>query len=300
VVEAPESLRNRVGQRLLALGGVPIDTLARRVAPLISRDNPQTVEWLTPLYLRFGAVLAALGGTQDSSRVRLTLLDARGRRNDIAISVDASLHPRAPRLGPPPTGPAPVWLRATERPFRIAPLPAPRALYFQFNQVADDDSESLHDFALRLRGILARDSIADLVVDVRHNNGGDGYKMGELVRTLVWFTADDPGHRLFVLAGRGTFSAAQVFVNQLDHDAAPIFAGEPTGSRPDFPGDDTSLKLPWSGIHGSVSSRWHMVDGADTRLWIAPDIPVAMRGADWLANRDPVLDAVLEVMNTRP
>ena len=41
---------------------------------------------------------------------------------------------------------------------------------------------------------------------------------------------------------------------------------------------------------------WHMVDGADTRAWIAPRIPVRLTSRDWFANRDPVLDAVLQVV----
>ena len=159
--------------------------------------------------------------------------------------------------------------------------------------MADADSESLGEFGLRLRGVLKRDSIRDLVVDLRHNNGGDGYLLGELRRTVVWFAADDPRHRLFVLTGRGTFSAAQVFLNQIDHDTPAIVAGEPSSSRPDFPGEDTSLRLHST---GSISSRWHMVDGADTRVWIAPRIPVRLTARDYFANRDPVLDAVLEVM----
>ena len=296
VVEAPDSLRPWVGRRALAMGGVPIDTLVRRVATLVSRDNPMGIEWIGPLYLQLGDVIAALGGTRDPRRIRLTLQDSAGRREEVTVVADRPLRPQAPKLGPAPSGTPPLWLRDVQRPFWIAPLPAPGALYVQFNQVADADSESLGEFGLRLRGVLKRDSIRDLVVDLRHNNGGDGYLLGELRRTLVWFAADDPRHRLFVLTGRGTFSAAQVFLNQIDHDTPAIVAGEPSSSRPDFPGEDTSLRLPWSGVHGSISSRWHMVDGADTRVWIAPRIPVRLTARDYFANRDPVLDAVLEVM----
>jgi len=296
VVEAPDSLRGWIGRRALALDGVPIDTLARRVAGLVSRDNTMGIDWIGPLYLQLEDVIAALGGAHDSHRVRLTLQGSGGRREDVTVVADRPLAPRAPKLGPPPNGPPPLWLRDVQRPFWIAPLPDPAALYVQFNQVADADSESLAAFALRLRGVLKRDAIRNLVVDLRHNNGGDGYLLDELRRTLIWFAADDARHRLFVLTGRGTFSAAQVFLNQIDHDTPAIVAGEPSSSRPDFPGEDTSLRLPWSGIHGSISSRWHMVDGADTRTWIAPRIPVRLTSRDYFANRDPVLEAVLEVM----
>jgi tetratricopeptide (TPR) repeat protein len=296
VVETPDSLRAWIGRRVVAMGGVPVDTIARRLVPLLSLDNPMGVDWIGPLYLQLGDLVAALGGTKDPKRIRLTLEDSSRRRTDVTIATAGPLHPQPPKLGPAPGGAPPIWLRDVGRPFWFAPLPAPRALYVQFNQVADADSESLEDWALRLRGVLARDSIRDLVVDVRHNNGGNGDLLGELQRTLVWFTAGDSGRRLFVLAGRGTFSAAQTFINQLDHDAHAIFAGEPSSSRPDFPGEETALRLPWSGVHGSISSRWHMVDGADTRTWIAPAIPVRLTAKDYFANRDPALDAVLEVM----
>jgi len=296
VVETSDSLRSWLGRRVLAMGGVPMDTLARRLPPIVSRDNPMGIEWIGPLYFQLGDVLASLGATRDPSRVRLTLEDRAGRREDVVVRADRPLHPQAPKLGPPPSGSPPLWLRDAQRPFWLTPLPVPRALYLQFNQVADADSESLEGLALRLRTVLARDSIRDLVVDLRHNNGGNGDLLGELRRTLVWFTADDPRHRLFVLTGRGTFSAAQTFLNQIDHETPAIVAGEPSSSRPDFPGEDTALRLPWSGVHGSISSRFHMVDGADTRVWIAPEIPVRLTAADYFGNRDPVLEAVLDVM----
>ncbi len=296
VVDAPDSLRGFLGRRALDMGGVPLDTLAARLGPLLSLDNPMGTDWLGPLYLQLGDVVAALGGTADARRIRLGLADPAGRREEVTLLADRPLAPQVPRLGPAPDGSPPLWLRDTQRPFWTAPLPVPGALYLQFNQVADADSESIADFALRLRETLRREGTRHLVVDLRHNNGGNGYLLGELKRTLVWFAADDPGHRLFVLSGRGTFSAAQAFLNQIDHDTPAIVAGEPSSSRPDFPGEETGLRLPWSGVHGSISSRWHMVDGGDTRTWIAPRIPVRLTARDYFAHRDPVLEAVLEVM----
>ncbi len=296
VVEAPDSLKSWIGRRAVAMGGVPLDTLARRLTRYVSLDNPAGVDWIGPLYLQLGDMIAALGGTRDPHRIRLQLEDPRGRREEVTVLTSQPLRPQPPKLGPPPVGMAPLWLRDVQRPFWIAPLEPSNALYVQFNQVADADSESLEAFALRLRGVLRREGIRNLVVDLRHNNGGNGYLLDELRRTLVWFTADDPGNRLFVLSGRGTFSAAQAFLNQIENDTPAIVAGEPSSSRPDFPGEETPLVLPWSGIHGSLSSRWHMVDGADTRVWIAPDIPVRLTSRDYFTNRDPVLEEVLEVM----
>ena len=75
-----------------------------------------------------------------------------------------------------------------------------------------------------------------------------------------------------------------------------VFAGEPSSSSPNFVGEDTPLVLPYSKLAGSISSRFHQSDGMDRRVWIAPDIPVALDSEAYFANRDPVLDAVLTLI----
>jgi hypothetical protein len=111
-----------------------------------------------------------------------------------------------------------------------------------------------------------------------------------------------PGSRPFrwVLAGRNTFSAAQVFANNLDRLTNAVFVGEPTGSRPNFVGEDTALRLPWSGYFGSISSRFHQTFNNDERIWIAPDYPVALFESDYFAGKDPVLDRLEAFIRAAP
>jgi hypothetical protein len=54
--------------------------------------------------------------------------------------------------------------------------------------------------------------------------------------------------------------------------------------------------LPYSGLEMTISTRYHQTDDQDQRTWIAPKIPVDLSSADYFANRDPVLDAVREVI----
>src|SRR5205085_6669468 len=116
------------------------------------------------------------------------------------------------------------------------PLESGRAVYVQFNQVEDMKDETLPAFGLRLRHELAAPGVTDCIIDVRHNNGGNANLVRELVRTLVSFDAVHPGRHLFVITGRGTFSAAQVFINRVEALTDAVFVGEPSSSRPDFVG----------------------------------------------------------------
>jgi C-terminal processing protease CtpA/Prc len=90
-----------------------------------------------------------------------------------------------------------------------------------------------------------------------------------------------------------------VFVNALDRYTSAVFAGEPSGSRPNFVGESAPTTLPYSGLQMTISTRYHQTDDQDQRTWIAPKIPVELSSEEYFANRDPVLDAVLRVIQVR-
>jgi hypothetical protein len=129
-------------------------------------------------------------------------------------------------------------------------------------------------------------------VDVRHNNGGHAELADPLVAVFRELRRQRPGLPVFVLTGRNTFSAAQIFITRMDREAAPIFAGEPSSSKPNFVGEENVIRLPWSGALCSISNRHHEPAPGDRRAWIAPRIAMELRAADYFANRDPLLEAV--------
>ena len=102
---------------------------------------------------------------------------------------------------------------------------------------------------------------------------------------------------LLVIIGRNTFSAAQNLINAIEMWTHAVFVGEPSSSRPNSVGEETSVRLPWSGLQLSISSRFFQ-DSAPTdhRPWIPVEIPVELSSADYFANRDPALEAILAVV----
>jgi hypothetical protein len=140
-----------------------------------------------------------------------------------------------------------------------------------------------------------------VVLDVRRNQGGNSFLYPPLIRALIAFEASRSEARIFCLIGRNTYSAAQNFITDLDTWTKAVFAGEPSGSRPNVVGEGTNTVLPLSGIRVSLSSRYHQASyPGDERSWIAPQIPVALTSADFFAGRDPVLEAVQKVIADAP
>jgi hypothetical protein len=298
VVGADSALTGRIGQRIVAVGGVSVAEALRRVEPYVSRDNPMGIAVLGTFFLTIPEYVAAVGLGGDGGAITYVFESHDGRRETVTLRAAGF---RAPsfKLGSVPgsTANPPLFLRHLDVPQWLQPLPEKSAVYVQYNQVVDGDALTVAQFADSLARVLQRSGARHLIVDLRRNNGGNNGLNRPLVRALVAFDAV-PGHRLWVLTGRTTFSAAQNFLNNVERWTNATFVGEPSGSKPNFAGEDTELLLPYSGLRGSISTRWWQdASPLDRRQWIAPQLSVPVRSIDYFANRDPVLEAVLNALD---
>jgi C-terminal processing protease CtpA/Prc len=166
----------------------------------------------------------------------------------------------------------------------LATLVGGRVVYAAYNVTLG----STVDFAADLRRAARRPGVERVVLDLRHNPGGDNTTYGPLLEELV--AVDD----LVVLVGRTTFSAAANLIAELEQRADPTLIGEPTGGSPNLYGDPVEVSLPDSGLIAQVAGvSWELAGPDDTRLAFEPDVPVEPSIADFLAGRDAALTAAL-------
>jgi len=294
VIDAWQGFERWIGSRVLAIGNTDADTLLARLADYVSHDNAQNVRWSGPTFLRLTGTLEAIAEGIEPTRVPVRLRAPSGEESEVVFTPERE-EPSSgtPKLAPsrvPGAPPPPLYLTDVATAFWFRALDED-TLYVQFNQVVNTPEETLEDFAARLGDEIAEREPQCLLIDVRHNNGGDGSILGPLMRTLREFERR-PGE-IVVLMGRNTFSAAQIFLALVDRDTAALFAGEPSSSRPNFVGEENRIELPWSGGSGGISNRYHETIPGDTREFIAPDLPLELSSADYFANRDPLLEMVL-------
>ena len=289
-----------IGSEVVEIGGRPVDELVPGIEPYLSVDNAMGLRSGTPALITRIDLLEGLGAARDGDAMSVTVSDPAGTSR--TLSLIAGPPRRTWRLNGPPAGastPAPLYMRNPSRNIWLEELPEAGAVYVQYNQVANARGNTIAEFADTLLATLERTGSSTVIVDVRRNGGGNNFLNWPLVRTLIQFEQGAPDRRIFVLAGRHTFSAAQNFVNWVDRLTDAVFVGEPTGSRPNFTGETTPVRLPYSGLQGSISSRyWQDSHATDDRVWIAPDIPVGLSSEDYFGNRDPVLDAVLRLIES--
>jgi hypothetical protein len=270
-----------VGAELVAIDGVAIESLLQEVEPLVPRDNDETVKFRRPGYLTSVEVLDGLSGVTRARRVFTV------RTRDGAL-LEHACEP----IDPPDTDPRlprREGVRYLERRDERAWVERldDGAIVVGYNVTRGETASLAEQIAS-----LARTRPAHaLVLDLRHNNGGDNTTYGPLLGELERLQET---MRLVVLTSRVTFSAAMQLVVDLEQRTNATFVGEATGASPNHFGDATTVELPDSGLVARVATIWWNTAGDDDeRLSRDPDVRVPLRSEDFFAGRDPVLDAAL-------
>jgi Peptidase family S41 len=281
-----------VGSRIEAIAGHPIDEVLAQVEPLSSRDNPSNLRFMAPLYLRVSELLHGLGLIDAVGPATFSVIDPDGARRDVVVDpipIADDFAWRVSATGHPPTG-EPLWLQDRGAPLWWTLLEDSGTLYVQYHAVQSGVDRAAQQILDRVE----EGGVERVVIDLRRNGGGNNTTFANLQRRLRDPAIDRPG-RLIVLIGPQTFSAAANFATDLEQTTTAVFAGEPMGGSPNLFGDTRPVTLAQSGQTYRVAARyWERSTPDDPRITIEPDLEVQMSSADYLAGRDPVLDAVIK------
>jgi hypothetical protein len=281
-----------VGSKVTAIGGRPIDDVMRLAEPLSPRDNPSSLLAFGPRYAGVSELLAGLGVIDRAGPAAFSIVDRDGKKRDVTIEPvtvedDVAWHQGQPLRLPPTDAP---WLRDQAKSVWWSYLADSRTLFVQYNAV----ESGINGIADEILARAKQGDVARVVVDLRHNGGGDNTTMGHLEEVLRDPAIDRPG-RLFVIIGRITFSAAANFATDLERETGAIFAGEAMGGSPNLYGDARQIHLPYGTQDLYMATRyWERSAPDDQRITIEPTIRVSLSSADYFAGRDPVLDAILK------
>lgn len=300
IAAAAPQHRDLVGARIVSMNGMPMGAIDAQVRSMVPQDNAMGARWISAVALQFAEVAALAAPAADPSQVLLEVEAQNGDRRTVTIA--AGPIDRDPTTRRSPEGwpsishgaERPMWLAHANETFFLAPAGRDGVVYAQVNAISDGEHESFTDFSRRLGEAMSERRARTLVLDLRHNNGGNGGLNWTLVREIVRAQRSEPATTLYVIVGRRTFSAGMTLAAMLDTHTNAIFVGEPTGSRPNFYGEDTPFTLPYSGLTGSISSAWFQggETSDDLRPWIAPDLPAPLTLEDLRAGRDPAMDAI--------
>lgn len=287
------------GRPIESVGGVPMDELARRLAPYVAADN--AVERLDGIgnYLRLARALDVAGiAAPPGGTVNFVVMEEDGSRNTVPVEVLPEVRFGADWVDAEkflrPAVSEPLFRSIDAGNYACRYLPDERAVYVLFSEVRDDDAIGpIAEYFPRVLAFAEQSGAERLVLDIRENSGGNLDLNGPIIRGIIRSRFDRPGG-LFVIIGDDTYSAAMHLAVMLERLAHPIFVGVPTGSRPNHYGDTRVLTLPRTGIEVEISELfWQQSDPRDGRPWITPDLPATPTMRNRLDGRDGALEAAL-------
>lgn len=297
IVDAEKGHEQWIGYKVELIENTPIEVALQKTNTVNAKDNDMQILWLGPYYLGLPDILKGLGIIKNSNQVNLTLSDVKGKSQKVAMSPvvwNFSDFPKMPKLK---GNEQPIFLSKTEDPYWYKLIPENNSIYVQFNAVAQKKTQSFDDFNIELRSQISKNHTRNLILDLRHNHGGNGSILPPMLKTIINFEVMNPEGNVFVLMGRETFSAAQNLLTDITKYTNPILVGEPSGSKPNHIGEAGWFKLPYSGLMGLISTQFHQTSKAeDNRKWISPHIPISLSSTDYFNGNDKAFNVILEVM----
>ncbi|MES1245806.1 MAG: hypothetical protein ABUT39_29635 [Acidobacteriota bacterium] len=299
IVEASDEHKDLVGSRVVAFGSVPAEELLRRLSECLSTDGDMQYLWGVSR-LAETAYLKGLGATRSVDSVDLTVQPPGGVVRKVALATLATGPAgRQDKLVAPPGVTPPLFLRdLTQHHWELA-LPEHDALYVQVNNLLDEEGETgetLAQLGRRLWTVIEKTSPKNLILDIRHNNGGTTQLYPELLRTLIAFSRIS-GNQVYVLIGRRSYSATGNFVTDLERLTDPIFVGEASSECCNLYGDPTRVILPYSKTQGELTAvKWNLSNPSDRRREISPEVPVQLTAPAYFAGQDPAMEAIYRLI----
>lgn len=296
-----------LGTRVVRIGNVPVEDAVARALAVAGGDNDFSRRDRASTALMSAGVLRGLGFSTLGDQMRFEVVDAQGRRGSFEAAPVAGAGRSAFHFagleGLPFEGsrsareaagaPSPLHRRDPERAWWFERTPD-GTLYFQMRRVQPvDGGETFGAFVSRMFAFADSAKVERLVIDLRHNHGGNNMILRPLIHALIRRPELDRRGRLFTVIGRGTFSAAMNAVNLLEEHTNTLFVGEPTGASPNHYGDASHYRLPHHGLALFVSRwPWNARLPWDARPWVAPHLAAPPTFAAERAGRDPALEAI--------
>ena len=298
IVDAEKGFEQWIGYQVASIENTSAEEALQKTNDVNAKDNYMQTLWLGPYYLGLPDVLKGLGIVKNANQVVLTLSDSKGVSQKVTMNPINWSFTGFPKLPQLETETQPLFLSKINDPYWYKFLEDDKLIYIQFNAVTNKENLSLKDFNIELRNQITQNGAQNLILDLRHNHGGNGSLLPPLLKTLQSFEIMNPEGKVFVIIGRETFSAGHNLLTEITKSINPILVGEPSGSKPNHIGEAGWFQLPYSGLMGLVSTQFHQDSKPeDNRKWIAPHIPISLSSTDYFNGNDRLLKSIIEVIN---
>lgn len=130
-----------------------------------------------------------------------------------------------------------------------------KTLYFNYNECREEHGNPFAKFNSEMFDLIAAERPEKIVLDLRHNNGGNSGVLSPFIEKIKGSYLNQKG-KFFVLIGKQTFSSAVMNAVDLKRNSNATFIGEPTSGNINHYGEVRGFSLPNAKIIIAYSTRY--------------------------------------------
>lgn len=297
-----------LGAKVLRIGYCSAVDAFEKVQTVTAHDNIYSRQYFSLMFLSMPSILNGLHILDDVSQLELAL--QLNGDDGVNISIPAIEFKSDDDLSwywKKESAPAqecvtaaekvifpPAYWRNTELNYWFEYMEHYKTIYCAFNMTLNAETESFADFNSRLWKHFDSQGAKRLVVDLRHNLGGNRDILPPLYENIRKHNHVNRRGSLFVLIGPKNVSASSHCVAWFEQKTQAILIGTPTGARVNQYADPEHLRLPNSKLRLMIPKYfWKNSENADLRKWIDPHLYADFGSNDYFSLNDPALKLVL-------
>ncbi|MBU5483693.1 peptidase S41 [Clostridium sp. MSJ-11] len=290
VVDAPEEYKNTLNLKLDKINGKNISEVLELLKPIISHENSPQFKNLAGIYLTMPEILKGLNIINEDE-VNMIFLDEKGKEIEVDIKPDKVENIKYIGKMVEDNNNL-LYLRNPYINYWYEYIKEDNTLYFQYNSCSDMKEKPFKQFAKEMFDFIDKNNVEKLVIDLRHNGGGNSSIMNPFFEELEKREELNDKDKLYVVVGRKTFSSAILNALTFKNKTQATFIGEPTGGKPNHYGEVKELYLDNTGITVSYSVKYFKNSKEDTDS-LMPDINVEPSIIDYINKKDAVIEKIL-------
>ena len=287
---ASSDYKDAVGKKLVKIGKFDIKEVQERLqnTVLSRQENHWYVLQNSPAAMVRPEILHAIGIVPALESADFVFRDEEGKETILNIT-------------PIPTDAKPTWARASKavmlyqqnarESFWFTYVPELNAVYLNFRKY-----DNLAQNIKKLFDFMAENKASRLIIDLRQNHGGDFTKVRrQLIPKIQENQYLNQKENLFIITGRGTFSAALTNAIDFKKQTNATIIGEPPGERPNSWSENDEFTLPNSRLIVSYSTKYYKFLDEDVTAF-KPDVSVDPNWSDFSEGKDSVMEKIRQII----
>lgn len=298
VLHTTEANKVILGQKIVKINGVSIETVVDSLSTILTLDNTAIVKSKIPKLIPIVQLLKFFGIVEDSE-IELQLENQKGEIN--LFTIQPAHMDRSNRVMFKPDSLA-LCNRNTRANFIDYYQREDKIYYLQYNKCWSREAElingkgknlsklpSFYDFMVKIFQTLKNQEIDKIVYDLTYNRGGNSSQGTVLIKNLAQYIKENPEKKIYVVVGRTTFSSAIINAMDFKNMTNAIFVGEETSGKPNHFGEVRSFNLPSSGLKVNYSTKYFQRVDDDLKT-LTPDYIIETTFKDFKNGIDPVYE----------